>query len=90
MYQYELQQASCWSGKRSHDSEEEKQDRWVPSKGVGVTLNQIMQGPKGQNTFIKIQMGDAVVYTFPKEEYDIHPDTTKANTRCVHMNHTRT
>ena len=42
----------------------------MPSKGVGVTLNQIMQGPKGQNTFIKIQMGDVVVYKFPKGKYD--------------------
>ena len=62
----------------------------MPSKGVGMTLIVFMQGPKRPNTFIKIQMGDAVVYTFLKEEYDIHPNTTKANTRWFHMNHTRT
>ena len=50
----------------------------TPSKGVGMTLIVFMQGPKGPNTFIKVQMGDVVAYKFPKEVRR-PSNTSKAN-----------
>ena len=45
----------------------------MPSKGVGMTQVVVMQGPKrGKTHSLKIQMGDVVVYMFPKEKYDVH------------------
>ena len=63
-----LQQASCWSGQGLMIGKDgESNIDGMPSKGVGMTLNVFMQGPKGPNTFIIVQMGDVVAYKFPKE-----------------------
>ena len=60
----------------------------TPSKGVGMTLIVFMQGPKGPNTFIKVQMGDVVTYKFPMEStMSIKDIKSKHNTTWLHMNH---
>ena len=85
-----LQQASCWSGQGLMIGKDgESNIDGTPSKGVGMTLIVFMQGPKGPNTFIKVQMGDVVAYNFPKGKVQLPSKQveSKHNTTWFHLNH---
>ena len=84
-----LQQASCWSSQGLMIGKDgESNIDGTPSKGVGMTLIVFMQGLKGPNTFMKVQMGDVVAYKFLKESTtSIKHIKSKHNTTWFHMNH---